>query len=245
MAGISNPNGYSNLRWRREAPNITIINTFNATEPWAQHDISENGSFVNPNDIKLPVELTSFKAATEEDVVTLTWNSFEDKGLAGFNIYRKAEKSSEYQKVNESIIKETSGDEYNYNDHILQADINYLYKLEAIDINGSRIEYGPIEIFVDKITPKSFLLDQNYPNPFNPTTTISYHIPKQCNVEIVIYNSIGQELKHLVKKNVSPGSYVTEWDGKDASGQLMGSGLYIVRMRAGDFVQSRKILLIR
>lgn len=93
--------------------------------------------------------------------------------------------------------------------------------------------------------PSYFELKQNYPNPFNPTTKIEFSLPKTCNVEIKIYNMLGQEIKTLVNKNYKAGSHVVVWDGKDNFGKTVSTGLYLYSMKAGDFVKVKKGLLLK
>lgn len=93
--------------------------------------------------------------------------------------------------------------------------------------------------------PKKFSLEQNYPNPFNPSTTIAYELPRSCRVELRIYNSLGQEVRTLVSKRESAGSHKVIWDGKDALGRTVSTGVYIYRIKAGEYIQSRKMMMIR
>ncbi len=88
--------------------------------------------------------------------------------------------------------------------------------------------------------PKSFKLQQNYPNPFNPTSTIKYEIPKNSFVKIVIYDLLGREVKTLVNEVKEPGYYTVLVDASN-----FASGVYIYHIEAGDFVQSRKMVLIK
>lgn len=91
-----------------------------------------------------------------------------------------------------------------------------------------------------------YALLQNYPNPFNPETTIEFQIPKPSFVTLKIYNILGNEIKTLVNKNISPCAYTVKWDGTDNYGKNVSSGvyIYIIKTNTG-FVQSRKLLLIR
>jgi hypothetical protein len=95
---------------------------------------------------------------------------------------------------------------------------------------------------------KQFSLSQNYPNPFNPITAINYEIPIYLNNRVVtldIFNSLGQRVKTLVKGKQSWGSYQIAWDGRDDRSVPVASGIYIYRLRAGDMVQSKKMILLK
>ncbi len=92
---------------------------------------------------------------------------------------------------------------------------------------------------------KAFKLYPNYPNPFNPTTSINYYLPSASSVELRIYNQLGQEILTLVNAIQSIGTHQVEWDGRDSKRNLMPSGLYFLRMKAGSFVETRKMILLR
>ncbi|MCK6544075.1 T9SS type A sorting domain-containing protein [bacterium] len=94
-------------------------------------------------------------------------------------------------------------------------------------------------------TPSKFELDQNYPNPFNPSTTISFGIPGASNVTLKIYNMQGQEVRTVFGHFLEAGYYDSFWDGKDDVGMQVASGIYIYRIQAGNFVQSKKMTLIK
>ena len=89
-------------------------------------------------------------------------------------------------------------------------------------------------------SPSEFTLFQNYPNPFNPTTVISYQLPGVSNVKLVVYDLLGREVSVLVNERKNAGSYEVQFD---ASG--LASGVYVFRLTAGSFVQSRKMVLVR
>ena len=89
-------------------------------------------------------------------------------------------------------------------------------------------------------TPLSFRLSQNYPNPFNPVTTISYVLPSTSKVLLVIYNLLGEEIARLVDGIQPKGLHRITWDASGVS-----SGIYFYRIHAGEFIQTRKMLLLR
>ncbi|MEJ2634357.1 MAG: right-handed parallel beta-helix repeat-containing protein [Calditrichia bacterium] len=92
---------------------------------------------------------------------------------------------------------------------------------------------------------KGFDLKQNYPNPFNPSTTIEYYVPKASDVRIVVYNVIGQEVMILVNGQQLEGAHKVAWNGRDANGRLVGSGLYFFRIEAGNYVKTRKMMFLK
>lgn len=88
-------------------------------------------------------------------------------------------------------------------------------------------------------------LGQNFPNPFNPTTVIHFSLPRGANVEISIYNLLGQQVTTLENGYHDPGIYETTWDGTDATGHTVSSGVYFYRLKTDTQVQTRKMLLLK
>lgn len=107
--------------------------------------------------------------------------------------------------------------------------------------------WGGVEtttVFVPENTesslPKTFLLSQNYPNPFNPVTQIRYALPRDCWVRLEIYNILGQKVATLVDREERAGYKVARWDASSFS-----SGIYFYRLQTGNFVQTRKMILLK
>jgi photosystem II stability/assembly factor-like uncharacterized protein len=94
--------------------------------------------------------------------------------------------------------------------------------------------------FDDIATPESFRLRQNYPNPFNPQTTISFSIPRSTYTTLTIFNTLAQEIVTLVSDNLNPGTYSAEWNASNAA-----SGVYYYRLQAGEFTQTKKLILMK
>ncbi len=99
--------------------------------------------------------------------------------------------------------------------------------------------------FTDTAVPSEFQLGYNYPNPFNPTTKIDFSIRKTADVELSVYSIQGQLVKTLVKKQLNPGTYTAAWNGQNALGQRVASGVYIYALRANDRFISRKMVLLK
>ena len=88
-------------------------------------------------------------------------------------------------------------------------------------------------------------LFQNYPNPFNPVTAISFQLSALSQVKLEIYNTLGQRVRTLINARKAAGSYTVSWDGRNDAGHPLASGVYLYRLKAGNFVQTRKMVLLR
>ena len=93
--------------------------------------------------------------------------------------------------------------------------------------------------------PKEFELHPNYPNPFNPVTTISYDLPKNSRVALVVYNILGQKVVKLVDHNQVAGRYTVQWNGQDTFGRRVSSGVYFYLIIADEFTKTRRMLLLK
>ena len=96
-----------------------------------------------------------------------------------------------------------------------------------------------------KKIPECFTLYQNYPNPFNPKTTIKYQLPKPSKVKLVVLDILGHAVRTLVDGNVEAGIHEIGWNGCDEINRPLSSGIYFIRIKAGNFVSQRKIILLR
>jgi len=101
-----------------------------------------------------------------------------------------------------------------------------------------------VKVVSDKV-PQTYSLEQNYPNPFNPTTTINFAVPKTGEVNVAVYNSIGQLIKVLAKGNYVPGTYQVTWDGMNDAHNLVASGVYFYKFTAKDYVRTMKMVLLK
>jgi Leucine-rich repeat (LRR) protein len=140
----------------------------------------------------------------------------------------------------------------------LSAEIGGEYYCEVGDEQGSelvlltevvQVNYAeqPAEMLTlsSEAIPNSFQLKQNFPNPFNPTTTIRYALPQAANVELRVYNIAGQLVRTLINKYANAGYHEAVWDGCNAFGQQVASGVYIYELRAGSFRSHQKMLLVK
>jgi len=93
--------------------------------------------------------------------------------------------------------------------------------------------------------PREYSLSQNYPNPFNPETVLRYTLPNSSNLSLVIYNIIGQEVMRWDENDIPAGYHQKTWTGTNKFGVPVGSGVYLYRLVTGDFVKTRKMILLK
>ena len=96
---------------------------------------------------------------------------------------------------------------------------------------------------VSAALPREFSVNQNYPNPFNPACVITYSLPVDCKVELTVYNILGQKVKTLVNEYQTAGYKSIKWEGKDEKDQEISTGVYFYTIKAGNFVQSKKMVM--
>jgi photosystem II stability/assembly factor-like uncharacterized protein len=104
-----------------------------------------------------------------------------------------------------------------------------------------RISTTPVSIEPsNQYLPETYSLSQNYPNPFNPSTTIEFSLPQTSHVTLRVYNMVGEEVATLVSGELPVGTHATQWNATDVA-----SGIYFYRLHAGDFIDTKKLLLLK
>jgi len=220
----------------------TISNTLHsvyfidASTGWA---VGDGGVIIKNDDAGLPVELSSFKGYYYNNRVNLFWRTETEVNNYGFEIKRSTD----------NIIWETLGfveghgnsnspKEYEFIDLNIGLSDRYYYRLKQIDNDGT-FEYSNV-VAVNVGIPNQFNLSQNYPNPFNPTTTIKYQIPELSFVTLKIYDVLGNEITNLVNEEKSAGSYEVDFNAT-----TLPSGIYFYKLQAGNFVETKKMVLLK
>ena len=97
----------------------------------------------------------------------------------------------------------------------------------------------------DILLPKEFILNQNYPNPFNPATTLSYTLPENSFVNVHVFDMLGRTVKILVREMQTAGTKVLRWNATDAAGSPVSAGIYLYMIQAGEFRQTKKMVLLK
>ncbi|MEE9429462.1 MAG: T9SS type A sorting domain-containing protein [Melioribacteraceae bacterium] len=201
----------------------------------------------------LPVELTTFTASIKDGKVSLIWETATEVNNYGFEIQKQnqvssienQDKSQSWESISfiEGHGNSNSPKYYEFNDNSTTSG-KYFYRLKQIDIDGS-FEYSKT-VEVDLGVPTEFELSQNYPNPFNPTTNIKYSIPNVggneniSSVQLKVFDVLGNEVATLVNKNQEAGSYKVNFDASNLT-----SGIYFYTLSIGDFLETKKMILLR
>lgn len=193
----------------------------------------------------LPVELSSFTAVSNGRNVELKWSTSTEKNSSAFEIEKKMVSANTWQKIASVKAADLSNStkSYNYTDKNASTG-KYNYRLKMVDNDGT-FSYSKV-VNVDISAPINFNLSQNYPNPFNPSTRISYAIPFESNVKLIIYNSLGETVKELVNSFQNGGYYELTFDSKNLS-----SGIYFYTISAvskdgvHNFTSTKKMMLLK
>jgi len=185
----------------------------------------------------------SVSFSTNPGAVSLTWSGPVDEDFSYFNIYRQD------ILTNEPAMVFTTTDSF-YVDQELSDVGAYEYWVTAVDISGLESEASGIVSAVlsseDELgMPTEFALKQNYPNPFNPSTQIQYALPSESRVVISIYDLTGRKVRTLVNEVQSAGHRSVMWNATNEIGRQVSAGMYIYSIQAGDFIQNRKMVLMK
>jgi len=190
----------------------------------------------------IPVELTSFTSSLYENDVTLNWQTATETNNQGFQIERRKTQYERNEDWNNSGFVNGNGtttepQSYSFVDKNLEAG-KYQYRLKQIDFDGT-FEYSNV-IEVEIVPPLKFSLEQNYPNPFNPVTSIQYSINSMQFVTLKVYDVLGKEVATLVNEEKPSGHYEINFNASN-----LASGIYYYQLRAGEFVETKKMLLLK
>ncbi len=205
-----------------------------------------NTSLEGSGDIAISVNLTLFQAEFKDNIVHLTWHTESELSTFGYYLYRKSGAEEPFLRLNDNIIQShgssTTPADYSFTDADISPHQKYTYKLEEVNVNGSVSSKHLTTVQVDNIIPATCFLNPNYPNPFNPSTTISFGLTNEGDVQLTIFNIQGKVVRQLVNEKRSAGTYYVTWNGKDEKGTPVTTGLYFYRLKTPFFSKVKKML---
>ncbi len=235
---------------------LQVLMSIGNPDNWDRQD-SRYGSLPDWEVGTLPVVLSSFTVTfNAHNYVQLTWVTQTETGVQGYYIFRGRENDLGTAILVSNMIPATNTSQqqsYVFVDSELYEDGMYYYWLQNADFDGSSAFHGPVAIQYSSgggnngspNIPLSTQLKAAYPNPFNPSTRIPYDLARNAEVKISIYNSRGQIVRVFPLGSKDAGSYYIEWNGKSDRNEDCATGVYYIRMQAGDKLYNSKAVLIK
>ena len=238
------------------SPTFTL--TTGGSNPFNGVDVGYDASpaFVNiDGDASLPVELTSFTVISDRsNAITLQWITESETNNLGFIVDRRTQDLDWIEIASFLTHPELQGQGsvthqtvYTFTDNTISMGEIYDYQLADVDYYGNTKYHNMIVVGVSPFESilNSFSLYSAYPNPFNPITTLRYKLSSSTFVTLIIYDMLGREISQLVKANQNAGLRLVQWDGTDSMGRPVSAGAYLYQINAGEFVQTKKIVLLK
>ena len=187
--------------------------------------------------------VTGLHYTIENVSAILAWDPIEN-----FQYY-KIERSTDslfITAVESSFLQDNT-----YTDNDLEFNIEYFYRVSAF--LGYWTDYSNVvSVIIESVSisdqdkiPTSFAVHQNHPNPFNPTTTLRYDLPEDALVNITIYDIMGRSIRSLVNSRQTAGYRSIQWNATNNLGEPVSAGMYIYMIQAGEFRQTRKMVLLK
>ncbi len=257
--------GYQNL----DVGNVTTksvtvaiaVNHYYRVRAYSDAGTSGNSNVITVSDASLPVTLSSFEAQYSSGTPTLYWTTQSEMDNMGFNVYRSISQNlgqSIQLNVNgliEGTYNSTEPTDYTFVDMFgVEENFTYYYWIESVDNAGEIETFGPVSLTIPlggtnqgtPITPDSYGLQQNYPNPFNPSTSISFALEEDSNVELIIYNVKGEKVKTIFNDHIFADQINSViWDGKDTNGKPVSSGVYLYKLITDTKEYTNKMLMVK
>ena len=187
---------------------------------------------------------TGLMATILETGIHLSWDISPDDDFQYFNL-----EISSTSDFSDYLTVETVDTAYLDTDY--EIDVTVYYRLIAYDDAGNSSEYSvAIDVMVlwadlGIAIPDEFAIHQNYPNPFNPVTTLRYDLPEQGHVRITIYDMLGRDVKTLINGYQDPGYKSINWDATNDYGKPVSAGMYLYQIQAGEYMEVRKMVLVK
>lgn len=256
------PSSKTNIRFTAGLPKVgsPLLSPIDAAIIWGKTDTLSGGAYASPSDTALnasskKVVLVPFKAwsitqnkkldlLVMENTATKNnrWDSGETIIILTPQEYRKTALNTHAQLTSfqgtQNVIMPSEGDTM-FIRTLKPLSGNDKYTFTALQEN---LTLGVSE---SGMNPKKFVLEQNYPNPFNPSTTIRFFMPEDGIAELKIYDMLGREVKTLTEGFLKGGIHFFKWNGLNSAGTPAASGIYIYRMRAGSYSESKKMILTK
>lgn len=235
----------SDLAWKNITTNTQVFRLTNPgdpTQPPPQTDITLLGTFVDPDNTPLPIQMASSAASVvRNNDVEVAWKTVSETNNYGFEVFRRRGESGEWTKLGfiEGHGTTLAPQSYTYTDRSLSFG-KYFYRIKQVDLDGKSEVFPEMAVTVG-VGPDKFILAQNYPNPFNPSTLIEFAVPVSGHTTMKVYNVLGQEVATLFEGNAEAGRVnAARFDASN-----LPSGLYFYTLRSAGKVETKRMLLMK
>lgn len=223
-------------------PQCRVMITLNGKH----NDVFGQGMNQDPFLVSAPVAVTLKSAGAKivDGDAVVSWETNFEENVSGFHVVRSDEEAGLYTTITKDLIASrgsAAGSSYEYHDTSIRPNRTYWYKLVEVTPEGEESQFGPYSVTF-KVTNT---LEQNVPNPFNPATTIKYSIAQDADVSLAVYDVSGRRVRTLVDKHQRADVYKMAWDGLNDQGGRVASGVYFYKLVAGQYVQTRKMVLLK
>jgi uncharacterized protein (TIGR02145 family) len=253
LAGLRNTNGTFSLLttaafyWSSKGYDVTRsyyfeLNGSDGTIVGGPINNNVGGSIrcINDSSVSaLPVELITFNASINNSDVILNWATATEINCASFVVEKRIVNTNNWLKITSVVASGNSNSpkQYSFTDIKVNAG-KYNYRLKIVDLDGTS-KYSNI-VNIEVAPPVNFELSNAFPNPWNPTTTFRYQVPLNILVTIKVFDALGREVSTLVNEVKPAGRYEITLSGK-----RFASGIYYFQMKAGNFIETKKITLLK
>jgi hypothetical protein len=247
------------IYWHPIAEGIPNTESVKWTVPSAAHDscrvmitLYKSGTDVGMGmsqemfEIEIPVDMTliDFNGAIVEGAPVVQWTTGLELNIDGFHLLRAEEHAGEYERLTSELILSKGGSDgadYVFSDGTARPNQDYFYKLQQVSGPGEIRELGPFKV----VFRASFSLGQNFPNPFNLNTMIRFTLPQDSHVDLAVYDVAGRLVRKLMDEKKQADFYKVVWDGTDADGERVASGVYFYHLKAGKYNKTKKMIILR
>lgn len=193
-------------------------------------------------DVVLPVELTSFEAIVDGKAVVLRWDTASETNNAGFDVQVRKTSDTEEMWTTLAFVDghgtTTEPRSYHHRTATLEAG-THTFRLKQIDFDGA-FEYSPeVEVVIG--LPGAYVVEPTYPNPFNPEATLRFAVQQEQQVQVTLYNLLGQRVQTLFAGTATSG----QMQRVTIDGSELSSGIYLVRVRGERFLETQQVTLVK
>ena len=189
-------------------------------------------------DFPVPVLFQNVRASVDAGAVKLEWTLRDDGGVRGFDVYRSSADAGEFALTGGTL----AGSTRSFVDRTVESGREYEYTVVAVSLDGTTIRSPSVRVSVAAV---SMTLSQNHPNPFNPATQIRFTLPARAWITLSVFDVAGRRVATLADGEWAGGEHEVTWEGKDAAGRAVSSGVYFYELRTPDAVIARKMMLLK